>query len=77
MFGLPRERKYPITSVSHAENAKGRASQQFDAGNLTFKQYSQIVKRANAYIRACKANGSAGLSDTEQKRILCAVLKGR
>ncbi len=74
VFGLPRERKYPITSVSHAENAKARASQQYDKGNLTMAKYSQIVRAANRYIKKCK--GSA-FSDAEQNRRLCAALKGR
>lgn len=76
VFGLPRERKYPITSVSHAENAKARATQQHEKGNLTFRQYLQITQRANAYIRKCKGTNGA-VSEKEQKRRLCAALKGK
>lgn len=47
-FGLPRTRQYPIEDVSHAIDAKGRALQQLNRGNLTPSQYRQIVRRADA-----------------------------
>ncbi|MEA2623820.1 MAG: hypothetical protein QOH61_2730, partial [Chloroflexota bacterium] len=34
-YGLPDERKYPMPDKSHARNAKARASQQEDKGNLS------------------------------------------
>jgi hypothetical protein len=46
-FGLPSERKYPIPDRSHAINAKARAKQQLDEGNLTKNQYNHIVAKAN------------------------------
>jgi hypothetical protein len=46
-FGLPAQRKYPITNPSHAANAKARAKQQLGAGRLSEGQYSKIVAKAN------------------------------
>jgi hypothetical protein len=46
-FGLPAERKYPITDRSHASNAKARASQQFNAGRLSAAQKARIDAKAN------------------------------
>ena len=49
-FGLPAERKYPMPDKSHAANAKARASQQLDAGNITAGQKAQINRKANAVL---------------------------
>lgn len=46
-FGLPGERKYPMPDKSHAANAKARASQQFNKGNLSAGQKAQIDAKAN------------------------------
>lgn len=59
-FGLPKQRKYPMYTRSpmsprgeltysrtHAINAKGRARQQLNAGNLSEGQYERIVGKAN------------------------------
>jgi hypothetical protein len=54
IFGLPELRKYPMADVSHARVAKARANQQLRRGNLTRAQYSRIVRKANAIIKACK-----------------------
>lgn len=87
VFGLPRERKYPITSVSHARNAKARAKQQYEKGNLSYRKYMQVVARANAYIKKCTGAVCRGatcsmpvkkatVSKSEEKRRLNAALKG-
>jgi hypothetical protein len=34
-FGLPDERKYPMPDKAHSTNAKARATQQENKGNLT------------------------------------------
>lgn len=47
-FGLPGQRKYPMPDRAHAANAKARASQQFNKGNLSASQKSQIDSKANA-----------------------------
>jgi hypothetical protein len=46
-FGLPDERKYPMPDRSHARNAKARASQQENEGNLTRKEKQQIDRKAD------------------------------
>lgn len=58
VFGLPDERKYPMPDRAHAINAKGRAKQELDAGNLTEEQYDKIVETANKM-----------LSGTEQPQV--------
>lgn len=47
-FGLPSERKYPINDAAHAANAKARATQQYDAGNLSSGDKAKIDRKANA-----------------------------
>lgn len=52
-FGLPGPRKYPMPDVSHARNAKARASMQYRRGALSPQQYKKIVRKANRIIAAC------------------------
>jgi hypothetical protein len=51
MFGLPRQRKYPMPDRSHAANAKARATQQVKAGNLTPAQKAEIDAKANKILK--------------------------
>lgn len=53
-FGLSKERKYPMSDVSHARNAKARASAEFDRGVLTKSQLRQINRKADRLIAACR-----------------------
>jgi hypothetical protein len=56
-FGLPskaatpkakaKSGNYPIPDKAHAANAKARARQQLNKGNLSSSAYSQIVAKAN------------------------------
>lgn len=46
-FGLPEERKYPMPDESHARNAKARAAQQREQGNLTEAEKRQIDRKAD------------------------------
>jgi hypothetical protein len=46
-FGLPSERKYPMTDRAHAANAKARARQQLNKGNITQAEYDRIIAKAN------------------------------
>ena len=46
-FGLPEEHKYPMPDKSHARNAKARASQQVEKGNLTKSEEKKIDKKAD------------------------------
>jgi hypothetical protein len=49
-FGLPGSRKYPMPNVAHAINAKARATQQLDAGNLSADEHAAIVSKADRMI---------------------------
>jgi hypothetical protein len=53
LFGLPGERKYPMPDSSHAKNAKGRARQQLNRGNLGTADYFKVVKKANKILSQC------------------------
>lgn len=46
-FGLPEERKYPMPDESHASNAKARAAQQRELGNLTAAEKRKIDRKAD------------------------------
>lgn len=46
-FAEPKQRKYPIQDASHAANAKARAQQQFDKGNMSKSELSRIDAKAN------------------------------
>lgn len=44
-------RSYPIPDRSHAANAKARATQQYNRGNLSRGQMEAIDRKANAKLR--------------------------
>lgn len=46
-FGLPDERKYPVDTRGRAANAKARATQQYDRGNLTMSEKNKIDRKAD------------------------------
>jgi hypothetical protein len=46
-FGLPHKRAYPMPDVSHARNAKARAAEEFNLGNLTSAEKAQIDRKAD------------------------------
>jgi len=46
-FGLPDEHMYPMPDKSHARNAKARASQQEEKGNLTASEKAKIDRKAD------------------------------
>jgi hypothetical protein len=46
-FGLPDERKYPMPDKAHARNAKARAAQQEEAGNLSEAKKEKIDRKAD------------------------------
>ena len=50
-FGLPKQRKYPISDKNHARNALARASQQYNSGRLSKSQEAQIDAKAHAKLR--------------------------
>lgn len=49
-FGLPGSRKYPMPNKSHAVNAKARATQMVEKGNLSPAAASKIRKKANSIL---------------------------
>lgn len=46
-FGEPGERKYPMPDRAHAINAKARARQQLEAGNLSQAEFNKISAKAD------------------------------
>jgi hypothetical protein len=46
-FGLPEERKYPMPDKAHARNAKARAAQQEERGNLTAAEERKVDRKAD------------------------------
>lgn len=50
-FALEKQRKYPIQDRSHAANAKARAQQQYNKGNLSRSQLNEIDREANAVLK--------------------------
>ena len=53
-FGLPKQGKYPIPDAAHAKNAKNakaRATQQVNKGNLTPVEKSKIDAKANKILK--------------------------
>ena len=47
VFGEPAERKYPMPDKAHAANAKSRATQQVNKGNLSPAQARKIDAKAD------------------------------
>ncbi|HET9681221.1 MAG TPA: hypothetical protein VFP19_04210 [Candidatus Limnocylindrales bacterium] len=50
-FGLPDERKYPMPDESHARNAKARAAQQQEKGNLSKADERKIDRKADKILK--------------------------
>lgn len=50
-FGLPGKRAYPVNDRSHAANAKARASEEYNKGNLSAGQKAEIDARANKVLK--------------------------
>lgn len=46
-FGLPGQKKYPMPDKAHATNAKARATQQVNKGNLSPSSKEKIDAKAN------------------------------
>ena len=46
-FGMPGSRSYPMPDKAHAANAKARATQQVNAGNLSASSKAKIDAKAN------------------------------
>lgn len=53
-FALPAERKYPINDKAHAQNAKARATQQENKGNISKSTEKKIDAKANKVLKGKK-----------------------
>lgn len=67
-FGLPGERKYPMPDRSHAANAKARAEQQYDKGNLSASEKERIDAKANRILHGDKKE--------HRKKLAAALRRG-
>lgn len=47
-FAIPSERKYPLNDASHRRNAKSRASEMEDKGEITAKTEKMIDRKADS-----------------------------
>jgi hypothetical protein len=50
LFGLPEQRAYPMPDANFARNAKARAAEEFNRGNLTAAERQRIDHKAEAMI---------------------------
>lgn len=57
-FGLPGERKYPMEDANHARNAKARASEEYNKGNLSASSKAKIDAKANGILHKGKKKGT-------------------
>lgn len=67
-FGLPGQRKYPMPDRSHAANAKARATQQYNKGNLSKSALNHIHAMANKIL-----NGAS--KTTKRKKVVKSTKK--
>lgn len=47
-FAIPSERKYPLNDASHRKNAKARASEMEDKGEISAKTEKMIDRKADS-----------------------------
>jgi hypothetical protein len=47
VFGLPEKRAYPMPDANHARNAKARAAEEFNRGNLSAAERDRIDRKAD------------------------------
>ena len=66
-FGLPSQRKYPMPDRRHAANAKARAKQQLNRGNLSRSQYNKIVAKANRVLKRTAKRKSSSRKRTRSR----------
>jgi len=50
-FALPGSRRFPVHTRRHAANAKARATQQYNRGNISRSTRDKIHARANKVLR--------------------------
>ena len=77
-FGLPKEKgkggenkagrgAYPVPDKAHARNAKARASQQYNKGNLTKAEKDKIDRKADRKLGEEKGEGRKDTKKEERK----------
>lgn len=60
VFGLPKQRKYPINDRSHAIAAKGRATEGLRRGWINRQEYSKIVRKADKKLTSTSVKRKRG-----------------
>lgn len=75
-FGLPGQGKYPMPDASHAANAKARATQQFNKGNLSTSGRAQVNAKANRVLGK-KGNASSDRRAMAEQMVGNQQPKGR
>ena len=79
-FGLPKEKgkggenkagrgAYPVPDKAHARNAKARASQQYNKGNLTKAEKDKIDRKADRKLGEEKGEGRKDTKKEERKEM--------
>jgi len=53
-FALPGSRRFPVHTRRHAANAKARATQQYNKGNISRSTRDKIHAKANRVLRRKK-----------------------
>ena len=53
-FGLPEQKKYPMPDKRHVANAKARATQQVQAGNLSVADKKRVERKADRILGETK-----------------------
>ena len=53
-FGLPDQEKYPMPDKRHAANAKARATQQAEQGNLSAGDKKKVDRKADRILGQTK-----------------------
>jgi len=60
VFGLPKQRKYPINDRGHAIAAKGRATEGLRRGWINTAEYKKIVRKADKKIASTRVKRKVG-----------------
>ena len=67
-FGEPGKRAFPMPDVSHAANAKARATQQVKKGNLSPATAKKIDRKADRVLGKPKAKTKPKAKKTANKK---------
>jgi len=77
-FGLPEKARsteakketgnYPMPDKAHARNAKSRASQQYEKGNLTKSEKARIERKADKVLAGSKSSKKNSKNSKNSKK---------